>query len=88
MTFCSCVAGVMNADYSQLSSLDPSFIDNYTPSSLGGSILANRVSYHFNLHGPSVTLDTACSSGAMSVHLGAQSVLTGIAMHFCSLNCF
>ena len=38
---------------------------------------ANRVSYVFNLKGPSLTLDTACSSSLVGVHLACQSIWTG-----------
>ena len=41
------------------------------------SLLANRISYFFNLHGPSVTLDTACSSGLTALHMACQSLRTG-----------
>ena len=40
-------------------------------------MLANRLSYYYDVHGESVTLDTACSSGLMAVHLGARSILAG-----------
>ena len=41
------------------------------------TILANRISFFFNLHGPSVQVDTACSSSLTGFHLGAQSLQTG-----------
>ena len=41
------------------------------------SMLANRLSYFFNLHGESVTIDCACSSSLMAVQLGARSIVTG-----------
>ena len=34
--------------------------------------IANRVSYLFNLHGPSMTLDTMCSSSLTAIHLACQ----------------
>lgn len=40
-------------------------------------MLANRVSYFFDLRGPSITLDTACSSGLVAIHEACKSILTG-----------
>ena len=39
--------------------------------------LANRVSYDFNLKGPSVTLDTACSASLTAIHLACRAVWDG-----------
>ena len=41
------------------------------------SLLANRISYFFDLHGPSVEIDTACSSGLAALHMACQSLRTG-----------
>ena len=40
-------------------------------------MVANRVSYHLNLTGPSVTVDTACSASLMAVHLACQALTCG-----------
>lgn len=42
----------------------------------GGSLasIANRVSYYYNLHGPSLTLDTMCSSSLTAIALAYESI--------------
>ncbi|MCW5698055.1 MAG: SDR family NAD(P)-dependent oxidoreductase [Bauldia sp.] len=39
--------------------------------------VANRVSYHFDLHGPSLTVDSACSSSLTAIHLACQAIASG-----------
>src|SRR6185369_16998651 len=36
--------------------------------------IANRVSYALNLHGPSMTLDTMCSSSLTAIHVACQDL--------------
>ncbi|MGG1946945.1 SDR family NAD(P)-dependent oxidoreductase [Trinickia sp. NRRL B-1857] len=47
--------------------------------SLGGSAasIANRVSYFGNFHGPSIAIDTMCSSSLTAIHLACQSLKQG-----------
>ncbi|CAH1793328.1 unnamed protein product [Owenia fusiformis] len=68
--------GSMNDDYKGVTgeSFDS---DNYMSTGTARAILANRVSYTFNLLGPSLTVDTACSSSLVAIHLGRQAILTG-----------
>ena len=40
-------------------------------------IAPSRVAYFLNVHGPTYAVDTACSSGLLAVHLGAQSIRGG-----------
>ncbi len=50
------------------------------PMQLSGSwegLAASRISYVFDLKGPCLVTDTACSAGAVSIHLAIQSLLAG-----------
>ncbi len=46
---------------------------------IGGnpSSIANRVSYVYNFHGPSMSIDTMCSSSLTAVHLACQAIYRG-----------
>ncbi len=39
--------------------------------------IANRVSYALNLHGPSMTVDTMCSSSLTAIHIACQDLKLG-----------
>ncbi|KAB5580657.1 putative polyketide synthase [Coniochaeta sp. 2T2.1] len=73
----SVYVGVFSKDYSEMLGRDPETIPAYTATGNGYSILSNRISYFFDLKGPSMTLDTACSASLSALHLACQSLRTG-----------
>lgn len=69
--------GISSSDYSRIRPDDPSHADPYAGTGNALSIAANRLSYVFDLHGPSLAVDTACSSALAAVHLACQSLQSG-----------
>ncbi|KAL4954367.1 hypothetical protein BDW69DRAFT_205260 [Aspergillus filifer] len=66
--------GVMNNDWSELQSNDYKGIPPYLATGAARSIIANRVSYFFDWRGPSLVIDTACSSSMLALHLAVTSL--------------
>ena len=68
--------GIGTHDYSILLWQDP-VSEPYATTGTGNCIAANRISYVFDLKGPSIAIDTACSSSLVAVHLACQSLWQG-----------
>jgi acyl transferase domain-containing protein len=49
----------------------------YAATGNGIAIMSNRISWFYDLKGPSMTLDTGCSASLVGVHLACQSLRTG-----------
>lgn len=63
--------GIGGTDYSKLPSQYEGYyqyIDAHVGTGNALSIAANRISYIFDLRGPSMAIDTACSSSTMAIH--------------------
>ncbi|MFT4400843.1 SDR family NAD(P)-dependent oxidoreductase [Bacillus sp. SW14] len=69
-------AGVMHKDYTLVGAEEAS-AENVFPLSLNYAQIANRVSYFCNFHGPSMAVDTVCSSSLTAVHLALESIRHG-----------
>ncbi|TQK74550.1 polyketide synthase PksM [Brevibacillus sp. AG162] len=68
--------GVMHKDYSLIGAEAMSRGEMF-PLSLNYAPIANRVSYFCNFHGPSMAIDTVCSSSLTAVHLALESIKRG-----------
>ena len=54
------------------------FKDEYIPTLIGSDkdFLSTRISYKLNLRGPSMAVQTACSTSLVAIHLACQSLLS------------
>ncbi|MCX7923434.1 MAG: SDR family NAD(P)-dependent oxidoreductase [Clostridia bacterium] len=55
--------------YKQIAASDPMVVTGTWP-----GILASRVSYTYNFHGPCMVIDTACSSGLVCIHSACNAL--------------
>ena len=69
--------GLFIHDYQHILLRDRQALSHYTNPGIAMSIAANRISYAFDLQGPSFALDTACSSALVAIHQACVSLRTG-----------
>ncbi len=74
---CGVFIGISSSDYSSrladdLPAIDASFATGNT-----ASIAANRLSYVYDLRGPSMAIDTACSSSLVAFHQACRAIVSG-----------
>ena len=71
--------GISHNDYQVIQGTpsDPSGISAHSPTGSAHSIAANRISYCLNLLGPSMAMDTACSSALTAVHAACEHIRSG-----------
>ncbi|MGF6903710.1 SDR family NAD(P)-dependent oxidoreductase [Paraburkholderia sp. GAS348] len=74
---CAVFVGVSSQDYGDRNVDDLSVIDAYSATGNTSSIVSNRISYLFDLRGPSMSIDTACSSSLVAVHQACRSIWSG-----------
>ncbi|KAJ6024402.1 hypothetical protein N7540_005199 [Penicillium herquei] len=73
----SAFVGLMCDDWSGLLTQDWDNYPMYASTGMGRSIASNRISYLFDWHGPSMTIDTACSSSMVALHQAAMTIQSG-----------
>ncbi len=69
--------GISTDDYSLWQLGDVNNLSVYTGTGKASCIAANRISYQFDLRGPSMALDTACSSSLVAIHQAFHSLSRG-----------
>lgn len=71
---CGVFVGISSTDYAYRRADDLASIDASTMTGNTASIAANRISYCFDLRGPSMAVDTACSSSLVAFHQACLSI--------------
>ncbi|WP_372405093.1 SDR family NAD(P)-dependent oxidoreductase [Streptomyces luteireticuli] len=71
------VVGTSTHDYFDLQQRRPATANAYSMSGGAATNTANRVSHFLDLRGPSLAVDTACSSALMAVHEACVMLRTG-----------
>ena len=67
--------GIMWPDYARLQAATQ--LDGYSVSGGALAFAANRLSYFFDLYGPSLSIDVSCASSLVAIHLACRSIRMG-----------
>ncbi|PBP25422.1 hypothetical protein BUE80_DR003887 [Diplocarpon rosae] len=73
----SVYAGIFGRDYFDTQISDSEILPRPFITGNGSAMLSNRVSHFFDLRGPSMTIDTGCSTGMVAVHQACRSIQSG-----------
>lgn len=69
--------GIADTGYGRLIAAAGAGVEGYAMTGLAPSLGPNRISYYFNLNGPSVAVETACSSALVAVHRAVEAIASG-----------
>jgi Polyketide synthase modules and related proteins len=73
----SVFAGCFFRDYYESLLRDPDSLPRFFLLGIGATMASNRLSHFFDLRGPSMTVDTGCSTTLTALHQACQSLRTG-----------
>lgn len=73
----SVFAGLWKQDYRDNMIRDEDNMPRFFATGTDFSFAASRISHFFDLRGPSLTIDTACSTTLVAMHQAVQSLRTG-----------
>ncbi|PYH88738.1 polyketide synthase [Aspergillus ellipticus CBS 707.79] len=73
----SVYGGVMFRDYHDTHSRDPDTLPRYFMTGNAATMASNRISHFYDLCGPSMSVDTGCSTTLTALHLACQNLRRG-----------
>ncbi|KAJ6023925.1 Acyl transferase/acyl hydrolase/lysophospholipase [Penicillium herquei] len=71
-----CLVGASAVDYHDMTCRDPEDRTESPTMGTGRALLSNRISHYLNVHGPSMTIDTACSSTLIALDMACLYLST------------
>jgi phthiocerol/phenolphthiocerol synthesis type-I polyketide synthase C len=74
---CAVYVGIAALDYGTRGLDDLASLSSNSMTGNTLSVAANRLSYFYDLHGPSLAVDTACSSSLVALHHACRAIQTG-----------
>ncbi len=74
---CAVYVGISSLDYGVAGATDLSSMSSHSMTGNTMGLAANRISYVFDLHGPSIAMDTACSSALVALHHACNALNSG-----------
>ncbi|KAI0117598.1 hypothetical protein F4776DRAFT_673079 [Hypoxylon sp. NC0597] len=74
-THIGCYLGTCAVDYENHVACHPT--NAFTATGNLRAFIAGKISHYFGWTGPGMTIDTACSSSAVAIHMGCKAILTG-----------
>ncbi|KAK3324470.1 fatty acid synthase S-acetyltransferase [Cercophora scortea] len=69
--------GCWSHEYEAIFRRDPEMTVSHLTTGAGGALIPNRISWFYNLLGPSLAVDTGCSSSLNALHLACQTLRNG-----------
>lgn len=69
--------GACQVEYSHRYGMDEAIGDAHFATGTSLAVISNRISYIFDFHGPSMTIDTACSSSMVALHEAVSALRSG-----------
>ncbi|KAI8944008.1 thiolase-like protein [Xylaria longipes] len=72
-----CYIGCFGEDWQDLNAKETQHYGVYRGTGYGDFVLGNRISYEFDLRGPSMTVKTACSSSMVCLDLACEAIRNG-----------